>query len=592
MGAVVLPSVGILIVSTLIIIFFSKRSLNSYETKIYKLLLIITFIFLSVGLVTFFVAKSTNNFSYIAICQRIYMCILVILNFLSLMYCLLLFDNKELNIFKIVLFCVSIIFILLILYLPLNVIFYDDFLDGDGLAYDIAIVDTVISFICFIIISSFLVIKKYSVKKVLPFIVLICLYVVAFFIRKYYKELIFEGFFYSYILFIMYHTIENPDLKMLEEYNKNKELVEAGFEERSNMLFKITQEVKMPIREIKICSDNFLNHNSKLKNDVDIVKISQLSGDLLNTVNYSLGISYLDRSNVRVYNSSYNIYNLFSQIIYIVKSKTNSKINLKYSISNVIPNQLSGDYLRIKQIICSLILYGNNKTNSVVDLDISSIIKYDVCRLIITVRNSKCDLNPSEINDIMSSDVLIKGKRSDDLNYYSSDLKLIKKLINLLDGAFLIKDDDNGTTFTVIIDQQIINDNKVNYMDLVIKKISNKRKVLLVDDDYSELYKISNEFKKNNFDVASVLYDRDCIELLKKNEKFDLIVIDDEMVNCSAVELIGEIQKLNISDLKIIVMLEKNKESIKKHYLMDYPFVDYLLKNSYIDEIKRISNKY
>ena len=63
MGAVVLPSVGILIVSTLIIIFFSKRSLNSYETKIYKLLLITTFIFLSVGLVTFFVAKSTNDFS-------------------------------------------------------------------------------------------------------------------------------------------------------------------------------------------------------------------------------------------------------------------------------------------------------------------------------------------------------------------------------------------------------------------------------------------------------------------------------------------------------------------------------------------------
>ena len=114
----------------------------------------------------------------------------------------------------------------------------------------------------------------------------------------------------------------------------------------------------------------------------------------------------------------------------------------------------------------------------------------------------------------------------------------------------------------------------------------------MVDDDYFELYKISNEFKKNNFDVVSGLYDRDCIELLKKNEKFDLIVIDDEMVNCSAVELIGEIQKLDISDLKIIVMLEKSKESIKKHYLMDYPFVDYLLKDSYIDEIKRICNKY
>ena len=70
------------------------------------------------------------------------------------------------------------------------------------------------------------------------------------------------------------------------------------------------------------------------------------------------------------------------------------------------------------------------------------------------------------------------------------------------------------------------------------------------------------------------------------------MLLDDEMKDIAAVNLIEEIDKLELDNLIKIVMLSKDKESIKKHYVDDYSFVDYFLKSNYKDEIKRLKDKY
>lgn len=64
------------------------------------------------------------------------------------------------------------------------------------------------------------------------------------------------------------------------------------------------------------------------------------------------------------------------------------------------------------------------------------------------------------------------------------------------------------------------------------------------------------------------------------------------MKDIAAVNLIAEIDKLRIDNLVKIVMLGSDKESIKEHYINDYSFTDYILKDKYKDEIKRIKGQY
>ena len=294
---------------------FFKKTIHTQETKLFKILLILNTIFIITGLVTFFVAKTNGNIEYIGILQRIYMSILTVLNCISIYYCISLFDNKELNAFKIPLFIATLIFIVFILILPLNVIFENDYLDGNGMSYNIAIVDTVISFICFIVIFIYLLIKKYSNKKILPFIILIFLYIMSFFIREHYKELIFEGFFYAYILLIMYHTIENPDFKLLNEYNKNRELLDSTIENESNILLQITDVVKRPLNKIKLL--NLDISNSKKISDIKKLNldIEYETNNILTEIDNILNISTIDKKNIKyVEMVNVNAVQLISQV--------------------------------------------------------------------------------------------------------------------------------------------------------------------------------------------------------------------------------------------------------------------------------------
>ena len=67
MGAVLLPAVGLLITSTLMILFYSKKHMNNNEVNIYSKLLILNTIFIIIGLIAFIIAKTTANFLLIEI---------------------------------------------------------------------------------------------------------------------------------------------------------------------------------------------------------------------------------------------------------------------------------------------------------------------------------------------------------------------------------------------------------------------------------------------------------------------------------------------------------------------------------------------
>ena len=60
----------------------------------------------------------------------------------------------------------------------------------------------------------------------------------------------------------------------------------------------------------------------------------------------------------------------------------------------------------------------------------------------------------------------------------------------------------------------------------------------------------------------------------------------------SALAVLGELQEAKIGfNVPTIVMLNKNKESIKEHYLED-GFSDYIKKENLEEEFKRIIKKY
>lgn len=590
----ILPIFASFLLVLLQIVFYSKKRIDSAETNIYKYLMMISslnIIFNIIGIYTGYNLGS-KDLSFLIFLNHIdlplyfWWASLLFLYFIYIDFK----ENKKLKDISNIVIGLNVIFTILTLFLPFNVIV------SPTKGYAVGACVNFVYFICgvYIVLSLFesvRIIKKGYSKKAVPLFALIFLGIVATIIQKNIPNLIIIPAVIVYIELIMFFTIENPDLKILEEYNKNRELVEFGFEERANMLFKITEDVRTPIKKIKSYSDIILKSSDKKIINEKITDIYEISNDLVNTVDDVLSISALDKKNLKLYDASYDVYNLFNQIIYIVKSKLDKTVNFKYSIDNTLPSRLYGDSAKLKQVICSLLL-NNNKINSVVDLDISYLVKNDICRLIITINDSSIKMSLTDINKILSSKLQITEDNLSDFDSINVSYDIVKKIVDLLDGTFLIKTYENGTIFKVIINQVIEQKSTEGIVSSLAKEISNKKKILLLDDDYKELSIISSELKKYNYEVISVMYGDDILKKLSSGEKFDILLIDDEMIGSSAVTLIKKVDELKLNNLVKIIMLNKDKEFIKQNYIDDYSFADYLLKNDYKKEIKRIKETY
>ena len=78
---------------------------------------------------------------------------------------------------------------------------------------------------------------------------------------------------------------------------------------------------------------------------------------------------------------------------------------------------------------------------------------------------------------------------------------------------------------------------------------------------------------------------------IKYGKNYAYILISDEMAEMSGLVTLNKMKEIDNFNIPVIVMLDSNKENIKKHYIED-GFNDYILLSDINNEIKRIIEKY
>lgn len=593
METLILPIATLLLAVLLLFIYFSKKRLNTKETKVYSKMLIINFLYALMAIITFLCAKIYKNDMLIAMMQKIYMGLMLLLIINILIYNISIVNIKSnvKKVFRFLIRCFSALLFIFVFITPLNVINKGNLLDGYGLSYNIVLFATIIYFILIIISAIVIFIKnKSGFTKDLPFICLIILYVAGLIIRNYYPSVMFENFLFTFMLFIMYFTIENPDLKVVNELLRNRELVEKQMEDKSRFLFEVTEDIKEPTKNILMLSNDFdnLETNDK-KNAIKLIRSN--ANRVLFKINNVLDISSMDASKIKIFNNEYNVYSLFETVEGIAKTlNKNKNVTLKFDINSNIPVMLYGDDVRLKQILISVLTNSiNNTKTGFINVSLSSIVRYDVVRLIINIEDTGCGMSIDKVNAILDDNRELSNEEVEKLDKLDMDLVATIKSIKLLGGSFNIKSEENkGSAFTIVIDQKYNIKEKTDIMKDIDKYSSDvfgRKRVLIVDDDKEELFRISDILSKYNVDINTTMIGRECVDKIKRGEVYNLIIIDDELKNESALETLKELRKIKKFNSCVIVMLSKRKEHFKKYYLED-GFNDVILKENLVDELK------
>ena len=600
-GLILLNGYALIILIVLSIVFFSKKRLHQVEDNTYGQLLIVSVITILFGLLLGIIIDGDFYLKNILIIvfNKIYLIglILSVSIFAFYTYCISRFKNFK---FKLVNKIYQISFfvnVLLVLILPLNVVTENGEIltAGPSMYYTYGVFSIIYFILVVLVLLDF---KRIRNKKYIPIILLILEGVMMVVIQVFKPEL-------NYIInpstvitcLIMYFTIENPDVQITAELYKNKKLIEKSNQDTSNFLFRMTQDIKKPVKDIIDISLKLQDYTDFEEVKKGIKYINNTADELDYLINDALDVSSMTTKRLKIFDSRYNPVNIFKEISYRFEKQIDKDVKFNFSISSVIPSYLYGDSIKLKQAINSILENALKHTDSGdIELDVNGIVKYNICRLIITITDTGKGMSIEEVNNILSlnsdalSDIDLRNRDGELLN-----LKEVKKLVSLLGGNLMVKSEEKvGTTVSIVLEQKIVESKETEIskkLESYEQSLYRNKKVMVVDDDAKELAQITTWLENHDAEVSGSLFGRDAIEKIASNIKYDLIILDDETSTYSALDVLKELKKNKKFNTPVVVMINDNKEFIKLHYLQD-GFADCIMKSKLESEINRIMKRF
>ncbi len=582
----------------LTIIYFKRKNVKTIETKIYSSLIITNILNVSLAVMCYFTILYKDMMPFIndLISKTLLLLFITWELFFTGYVIVITRKNKEKNYKEIYkksrpLLAVLYILISFIVYvLPLYYHNENKIVYSYGPSANFIYALTAILIITWII----LIIKNYQIlksRKCIPVVLFIVLTLIVVVIQKQNPGLLLITATETFITIIMYFTIENPDMKMLDEVHKAKVISDNANEEKTLFLYNMTNEIRGITKDIDKETDNILDETDNKKIDVEEINnsarnIKGSTAKFTTMTNEILDISSIDSASVRIYNEKYNIKRLLKEIVGMYKSKAQNKnLDFRVSIASDIPEYLYGDGINLKKVL-TIILDNSIKytNNGYIEFNINTIIKGDIVRLIISVEDSGIGMKAEDINKIFTK----KQEREDNHNL-NNNLYNAKRLITLMNGTIVPSSSyGSGTTMKIILDQ------KYDTIDTDINKYDNiydKKKVLLIDDSPSSEKLFNKILSGTNIELTSVKLGKEGLEKIRNKEKYDLILLDEELEPQNGHIIMQKLLEIRNFNTKVILLTKDNKYDYDDSYLQE-GFTDYIIKSSDKEEILNKMNKY
>lgn len=564
---------GVIFSILLFVLYNFKSNLKLLENKIYYGIIVTTIIAGLIEIYSFILVRTSifvNSVLYLFSLKSLFLCFLVWI-YLFTIYTVIVtinLKNKDYSRYRLAIMISTVVFIIVSLttmILPIDIIETDGLLLPTGVGVDIIYV---LSLILFIIMISVIISNRRNLKnkKYYPMYFLLVILGIMIIVQKIFPSLLLINFSLSILIYIMYFTIENPDIKLIKDLSYTRRMLEKQNEMVSGTVNNLAISLKNPLMEITNFSSKKINKKDEVSSLEEIKKFQKLSLNLVDQINKIMDLTRIENRQLKIKNKLYQTDNLINSIKDIINFRN---VDVNYNIDNNIPKVLYGDDDNIKQTFTYLTEFINNYFDRYdLTINISKISVRNNCKLmfsiIVNYKNTKLDFIERDNKCIIETN--------------SWEYELYNRLVELQKGTYEVKKDNSSLIFNFALFQKIKDNNEVVEEEVIKYNNYSGKKILIALDNHLDINKFTELLVNYNVDISTSSSIEELTELLRSDKTFDIVFLSNTISGIENYDITtSEERKRTMTKLSLIagyklqiimVTLEDYKDSDTEYIKM------------------------